>query len=392
MGLVYYMDGKEFPLKVGLAVYNFDPKKGGAERYAYDLALRLLQKGHKVYIFCSKGIETEGINLVPLTVVPYPRWLRTLFFALKHRVAIKGLSLDVMLGFGNTFVADVYQSHGGVHKVWMEREIVSYEDRKERRLKAFLLKNNINQKIQEWIGEYPIKKRSFFKIVAISDMVKRHMLDHYPISDGDITVVYNGVDIERFIPPKEIPKGPPVILFSAGNFRLKGLSPLLDAISILSKTKRSFKLHIMGRGNKKRYGRKIKEYRLGDIVYFLGEQKSPENIYRSSHILVHPTFYDACSLTTMEAMASGLPVVTTRWNGSSALIGEDEGFVIDEPQDIEGLASSIITLFDENLRVIMGKKGRKKIENFTMERNAFEIEKVLYEAKDEKGRKGVVSR
>jgi UDP-glucose:(heptosyl)LPS alpha-1,3-glucosyltransferase len=366
-------------MKIGLAIYNFDPKKGGAERYAYDLATRLVQRGHEVCVFCGQGMKTEGIKLIRLDAMPFPRWLRTLSFALKHRAYMRTSPPDVMLGFGNTFEADVYQSHGGVQRIWMEREIASYEDPKERRYKAFLLRNSINQRIQEWIAEYPVRAKRCSRIVAISDMLKKHMANHFNIRQDSIDVVYNGVDTKQFAPASPLPDGPLRILFSAGNFRLKGLLPLLLAVGEVSNKRRDFQLDIMGRGRRERYEQVIKTLNIGNCVNFLGEQAHPETVYRNAHILAHPTFYDACSLTTMEAMASGLPVITTRWNGASALVSEQEGYVIDEPFDIAGMVSAIKMLFNNDFRDKMAKNARIKLESYTMDRNAAAMEKILLE-------------
>ncbi len=363
-----------------MAIYNFNPRKGGAERYGYDLATRLVSRGHEVYVFCTNGVEIQGVKLVKVNATPYPRWLRTLTFALSHRSILKTFPVDVMLGFGNTLEADVYQSHGGVQRIWMEREIASYDRGSERAYKAFLLKNSINQRVQEWIAEYPIRRKSCSRIVAISDMVKNHMAAHYNLDPASIVVVYNGVDTERFHPAARKSGGPLRILFSAGNFRLKGLLPLLLSLGEVVKERKDFQLSVMGRGRRERYQRAIMDLKIGACVSFLGEQSSPENVYRESHILAHPTFYDACSLTTMESMASGLPTITTRWNGASALISEKEGYVIDEPSDIGQLAQAINSLFDEEFRNRMGAQARLKIESFTMNRNAGEMERVLTEA------------
>lgn len=372
-------------MKIGLAIYNFDPKKGGAERYAFDLSLILKKKGHEVYVVCSKGILLKGINIVKINTISFPRWLRTLSFALAHRRIIKSFGLDVILGFGNTLDLDVYQSHGGVHDIWLSREIESYDTLIEKKLKAFQLKTSIHQKIQKWISEYPIKNKRYCKIVAISDMVKVHMMEHFHIPSHKIEVVYNGVDTERFRPTEKKEDSKRIeILFSAGNFRLKGLSPLIEAAERLIKKRHNFFIKIMGRGKKERYINMIEKKGLMDNVVFIGETPNPEIVYRESHILAHPTFYDACSLTTMEAMASGLPVITTRWNGASGLITKNEGFVIDEPRNIDALCDALNELIDEGKRSLMGKNARTKIESYTMKKNAHEMERILIEARDEK--------
>ena len=371
-------------MKIGLAIYNFDPKKGGAERYAYDLATDLLNRGHQVYVFCSKAVNLRGVVIAKFDTVRFPRWLRSLFFALNHRRYRKMFSLDIMLGFGNTLDIDVYQSHGGVQRFWMEREIASYDDPREKRIKAALLRNSLNQRIQRWVEEYPIRRGGYSRIVAISDMVKGHMKEHYSLKDDKIDVVYNGVDTEKFKPGDQKNTQKMEILFSAGNFRLKGLLPLLTATGQLAKERSDFQLLIMGRGRKERYEETIGRLGIGNMVRFLGETSSPEMIYRQAHALVHPTFYDACSLTTMESMASGLPTVTTRWNGASALIGLDEGYVIEGPEDIEALTDAIRNLFNEEKRIVMGKKARLKLEEYTIVRNVDLMENIFQEVCDEK--------
>jgi UDP-glucose:(heptosyl)LPS alpha-1,3-glucosyltransferase len=366
-------------MKIGLAIYHFNPQKGGAERYAYDLSTMLSKRGHDVFVFCADGVEVSGVTLVRLNTTPFPRWLRSLSFALNHKKQVRHFDLDVVLGFGNTLELDVYQSHGGIQHVWMEREIASYDNPRERQLKAFLLKSSLNQRTQQWIAEYPIKKHRYRRIVAISDMIKRQMMDYYNISENNVDVVYNGVDIHRFRPSRNEPGGPLKILFSAGNFRLKGLSPLLTSLGALSKETRSFQLLVMGRGRKERYKALIEKLNIRDHVIFLGERANPETVYQEAHILAHPTFYDACSLTTMEAMASGLPTITTKWNGASALISADEGYVIDEPRNTVALCDAIRSLFDKDKRQRMGEAARLKMEKYTMERNMEQIEQILKE-------------
>lgn len=371
-------------MNIGIAIYNFDPKKGGAERYAYDLATDLLKRGHEVYVFCAKAVDLRGVVIAKFDTVRFPRWLRSLSFALNHRRYVKMFPVDVMLGFGNTLAIDVYQSHGGVQRFWMEREIASYDDPKERRIKAALLRNSLNQRIQRWVEEYPIRKRQYSRIVAISNMVKGHMKEHYGLEDDKIDIVYNGVDTEKFMPDEQMIGEKLTVLFSAGNFRLKGLLPLLLATGEIAKERKDFQVVVMGRGRKERYHDTIERLGIGSMVTFLGETSTPEMIYRDAGMLAHPTYYDACSLTTMEAMASGLPTITTRWNGASALIDVGEGYVIDEPENVQALTDAIRALFNKEVRLEMGKKARLKLEGFTIARNVDQMENIFREVCDGK--------
>ncbi len=376
-----YSDTK---MKIGLAIYNFDPKKGGAERYTYDLAGRLAARGHEVVVFCARGVDVPGITLIPLSTIAYPRWLRNLSFALAHRKAIHRVRPDVMLGYGNVLELDVYQSHGGVQDIWMQREIASCQAGTERKTKSLSLRYSLNQAVQRWIEGYSVKNGGFQRIVAISDMLRDHMSAYYGIAKNRFDIVYNGVDTQRFRPAQSTPSGPVTILFCAGNFRLKGLFPLIKAFGAVVRQGKDMQLVIMGRGKKEQYHGIIAEEGAGERISFIGEQSHPEDIYLGAHLLAHPTYYDACSLTTMEAMASGIPVITTRWNGASAFVSPDEGCVIDEPDNIPALAGAILKLADPVRRESMGKNARKKMESFTMDRNAKEMEAVLMKSYEQK--------
>ncbi len=371
-------------MKIGLAIYNFDPKKGGAERYTYDLAGRLAAKGHHVVVFCARGVDAPGITLIPLDTIAYPRWLRNISFALSHRSALRRVKPDVMLGYGNVLDLDVYQSHGGVQNIWMEREIASCQTGAERKTKSLFLRHSLNQAAQRWVEGYSVRRGRFQRIVAISDMVRDHMSAYYGIEKKAFDIVYNGVDIERFRPAEHTPSGPVTILFCAGNFRLKGLFPLIKAFGNVVRQGKDVQLTIMGRGNKEHYLGLMAEEGVEGRVSFVGEKSRPEDIYRAAHLLAHPTYYDACSLTTMEAMASGIPVITTRWNGASAFVSPDEGYVIDEPGNIAELGNAISALTDPVRRESMGKNARRKMESFTMNKNADEMEAVLAKSHEQK--------
>jgi UDP-glucose:(heptosyl)LPS alpha-1,3-glucosyltransferase len=87
------------------------------------------------------------------------------------------------------------------------------------------------------------------------------------------------------------------------------------------------RLLILGRNQKHPYLRLAKKIGILEETVFVGTTEEPEKHYSAVDLLVHPTFYDACSLTVLEALASGLPVITTASNGASWIITQgQEGF------------------------------------------------------------------
>ena len=112
---------------------------------------------------------------------------------------------------------------------------------------------------------------------------------------------------------------------------------------------------------------------------------NPLDAYAAADIYAQPTYYDPCSLTVLEALACGLPVITTRRNGASELLthGRD-GFILDRPGDLDGLAEAILALCEADLRRDVGAAARALAEGHSTERNYRGILAVYERAADGK--------
>jgi UDP-glucose:(heptosyl)LPS alpha-1,3-glucosyltransferase len=100
--------------------------------------------------------------------------------------------------------------------------------------------------------------------------------------------------------------------------------------------------------------------------------------YRGSDVLVHPTFYDPCARVALEALACGLPVVTTRRNGAAELMRDGrEGFVIEHPRNTAGLAERLKLLEDESLRALMRDAAAEVSKGLGLEDHFARLEALL---------------
>jgi UDP-glucose:(heptosyl)LPS alpha-1,3-glucosyltransferase len=117
---------------------------------------------------------------------------------------------------------------------------------------------------------------------------------------------------------------------------------------------------------------------VSDEVIFAGSTNEPEKYYGASDFLVHPTFYDACSLTVLEALASGLPVITTHCNGASGIMTQgQEGFVIDDPRDNQVLAEKISYFLNREKVERASIAARHLAESYSLERNWREMRNIF---------------
>lgn len=228
-------------------------------------------------------------------------------------------------------------------------------------------------------------------VIANSERGKEEIVRHYGVPRAKITVVYNGVDLSRF--PEErkeearrilrgrygLPEEAPVFLYVGSGFARKGVGALVRAAARLAGKGRSFHLIVVGKGNPEPYRKMAGEAR--DRVIFLGPVREPEGHFLGADAFVFPTVYEPFSSVCLEAMAAGIPVVTTRVNGASEILRDGEsGFVLADPLDDAVLADRMERLFPGEFRETMGAAARRQAESMSRERNVRETLAVLSEA------------
>ena len=226
---------------------------------------------------------------------------------------------------------------------------------------------------------------SFRTIVALSQRVKNDMVRFFDVEPSRIEVVYNGVDVERFTPPR----GPQlqarrenvrrawgwqdrvVFLLVAHNFQLKGLDCLLRAMGRLRRFETKIGLAVAGDDDARRYRAIAKRLGIHTDVRFLGDQKESASLFQAADVYVQPTFYDPCSLVVLEAMASGLPTITTAANGAGELLEQGRsGFILNDPKDDLMLSEFMAATLDEQFRRDAGTRARLAAETNTMDANS----------------------
>ena len=369
-------------IRFAIGLRDFSKKKGGAERYLVDLCTRMAGEGYEVHVYAEQwDVEDSRIFFHSVRTIPFPKSLRLLSFAIRATEEIENGNYDITFGVGNTLKADILQPHGGVHWAWFWRSLRAYQHPLLWMMKFLGRIFSLKQWVNGWVEDAPYKKAKLTKIIAISDMVKQDMMRWYQIPEERIAVVYNGVDIEHFHPRNRqyrweirrrhgIGADELVLLFVSNNFRMKGLAFLVKALAKIKKnTPLSFKLLILGRDHQGSYLRLAREMGIYEETIFAGSTNEPEKYYGASDLLVHPTFYDACSLTVLEALASGVPVITTRSNGASGIITQgQEGFVISDARDDQVLVEKISFFLDHEKVEKASIAARLLAESYSHER------------------------
>lgn len=356
-------------MNISIAVEKFDSTVGGAERYCWDLAHFLAGKGHGVVVICLKtsGIADPSIQILQVPALRFPQALRHLSFAILHFLKARGMRNSIHFCVGNTFFMDVYQPHGGIHRAWFLKETAMYGKPLRtciRIIRRLSLKDAVQRTMEFWT--FAVRKP---QIIAISRMVEEDINEFFHCHDSKIHLVPNGVDLEKYNPKNRIHRSEIrrrfgigadefIFLFVAQNPRLKGFDVLVDACLDLVHLK--FKVLIVGPPDT---GMKKKAEALGDKIIFAGRTNDLDKIYPACDCLVHPTYYDACSLVVLEALASGISVITTHSNGAAMFVNDENGRVIDSG-DVNALCRAMREAIELPKRTILTNRLKNQAQVF----------------------------
>lgn len=347
-------------MKVGLVLDRFDPAAGGLERWVFGFAQFLVERGHAPHVLAFDAVAEP-----PVPVHLLARAGSVLARARSAAAGVAALGADVVLDTGTGWSGDVFMPCTGSRQ-WSQRRLVGTEGRL-RRVRAAVSPRSLALDVSLGTLERQQMRRARH-VIAVSTLV-RDLLARQHRAVGAISVVPNGVDVGRFAPERlaglreaararlGVGQGSVLFLGSAHNMRLKGMDNAIRALDLLVFEEADVHLAIAGSAPDEGWLRLAAES--GERIRFLGPVDDMAEMFAAADALVHPTRWDACSLSTIEAGAAGLPVITTACNGAAELIVEEEtGFLLMDPEDVGGLAERMRRLLDPAVRARMGAAAR----------------------------------
>ena len=359
-------------MRLALNFQRVDPTRGGAETYVVDLCHRLIGAGHEVDLFAESWRDGVLPARVKCVAVPAPgrtKLQRIVNFGRNSEAALKPAQYDCTVGLINTWHHDVIIPQGGVHPGSLDANSKRFPAGWRRELyrlgKALPPKHWTYQAIER--RQYDPERGA--RVVAVSNMVKEHLVAYHHVPRARITVIPNAIDPDRLtvdqpgalrcrarnefgLSPKDV-----VGLFVGHNFRLKGLEPLLRALAARNDRRpdaRPIRLLVCGGGTIGPFRRLADRLGLGAGVVFAGFYPDIRACYWASDFFVQPTYYDPCSLVVLEALACGLPVITTSCNGAGELMTDGrEGYILTAPDALGELAGALDRMTDDPARLAM---------------------------------------
>ncbi len=324
---------------------------GGAEAYLLRLAAGLQKRGCRTTFYTTEDWPDDRWKFGDIIHLPGHGPLE---FARAFREARTPgqlvLSLDRVPG------CDVYRAGDGVHAAWLARR-GKFEAGWKRTLRAFNPKHFALTSLEREVF------RSIRLVIANSQMVADEIRHWHDFPADRIRVVPNGIGGSIPSIPRaearerlDIPAGTFCVLFVGTGWERKGLRFAIEAVERIDNAI----LLVAGRGPSKRHR--------SASARFLGPMSDLSALFSAADVFTLPTIYDPFSNACLEALAAGLPVVTTTANGFSEIITRGEHGDVVEPGDVAALTSAL-EMWRGRDSVSVAEACRKLAAQYSIERN-----------------------
>jgi UDP-glucose:(heptosyl)LPS alpha-1,3-glucosyltransferase len=351
---------------------------GGAEAYLKRLARGVIEAGHEVQLVATGDWPDSEW---PFGSITHLRSKSPIEFATELERKRAQFRCNVLFSLGRVWSCDVYRAGDGVHRAWLDRR------RKfELPLKRFV--RSLSSKHQDLLR----LEQSLFsggnteRVIAGSQMVKDQIVNLYRYPADKIDIVRNGVPLEKFrfgpelreksreelnLKPDQI-----ALLFAGSGWERKGLLFAVEAAALCKD--RKMRLLVAGRGNARLYKTRRLRFWREEPVQFLGEVADMLRVYAAADIFILPTIYDPFSNACLEALACGLPVITTRSNGFSEIIENGvHGSIVDHAGDLLALRDAIRLWSDPSRRAAARSTNSQLAAQFDISQNINETLAIL---------------
>jgi len=307
---------------------------GGAESYLKRLAAGVCALGHEATLVTTAEWPREEwpFGAIHQLKGESPMQFAEQFEALRSRVGC-----DVVMSLERVWSCDVYRAGDGVHRAWLNRR-AKLASPLRRVAHALNRKHLATLRLEQAL----FGRGSAQRVIANSTMVKSEIRALYGYPAAQIDVVPNGVPVELFKPTAErrtasraklgLAADDMAVLFVGSGWERKGLRFAIEAVEACANPRMN--LLVAGRGSEGGYR--------SAAARFLGVVSDLPSLYAAADIFLLPTIYDPFSNASLEALAAGVPVVTTRANGFSEILSDAvHGSIIEAPDDVASITAAL---------------------------------------------------
>jgi len=387
-------------VKIGLLSYRSNPFSGGQGIYVKHLSLALTKLGHQVDVISGPPYPDlhEDINLIKIpslnlfelednlrlrsfrpsflfNLADFREWLGVLSGSFPEPYAF-GKRVNIYLDKTSTDYDLIHDNQSLCYElIDIQKEIplvttIHHPITRDRRLAleaAATWKERLS--INRWHSFLRMQKKvapQLNRIVCPSNQSKADVIEELKVNEENVDVVLNGIDLDSFNKDERVEKKPyRIITTASADVPLKGLKFLIEAMTEIIEEIPEAHLMVLGRAKKEGdIAKQISRLNLEEKISFRSglSQSEVVSLYASSHICVIPSLYEGFGFGAGEAMACGLPLISTQSGGLKEVIGQDA--VIIEARSSKAIVKAVKDLFsNKEKQLALSRAGRKRMEN-----------------------------
>ena len=384
-------------MKIGILSYRSHPYSGGQGIYVKHLSKALSDRGHQVSVLSGPPYPEldESVELIKIHSLG--------LFETENRMSSFGINLlfspldlyewfTVMTGgfpepytFGKRVLKYIKQNKNDFD-ILLDNQSLSgsllriqeilplavtihhpiTKDHKLEMQNASNWKEKLSSK--RWHNFLPMQKRvapKLKKIICVSKPSKEDVIEEFHVDPNRIEVILNGIDINTFnlssFDKREENK---IITTASADIPLKGLKYLVKALPKILRSFPKTTLNVIGKPpSNSEVSKLIEELKLSDVITFRSgiSEKEIVDLYHSSELAVIPSLYEGFGFGAGEAMACGVPLISTHSGGLEEVVGDAALKIM--PSSAEEIEKAVIKLFNnpEDMRKL-STKGRQRME------------------------------
>jgi len=369
-------------MKLAIVRQTYNPN-GGAERFV-SRALNVLARDTEidVTLIARKWENAAGWNTLTIDPPFRNRQAREEGFASAAAAHFK--DFDLVQSHERIPGASIFRAGDGVHAAWLE-QYNRIQSPLTRWAQSFSRYHRYILSAEQQMFTHP----NLRKVICNSRMVRDDIARRFGLSDDKLTVIYNGVDTQHFHPDARqvsmrsrlgIPDNAPVLGYVGSGFARKGVATALKAIQ----PHQDVWLLIAGHDkHASKFSKLASTLGVSARVKFLGPVSDVREVYGSADALILPTLYDPFPNVCVEALACGLPLLTSHGCGAAEWIEEGSNGWVRDALDVPGYQQALAAWLEGRYRgVDYAAAARATAEPYTLESMANKLQDLYRELLD----------
>ncbi|PAS95988.1 MAG: hypothetical protein BSR46_16125 [Candidatus Dactylopiibacterium carminicum] len=378
------MPSSAAPLHLAIVRQAYNPF-GGAERFIERALNSLGPDAVRVTLLTRKwnSEPRPGMAVRLLRTPGLGRLLRDISFTRSVRTLIRSQVFDLVQSHERIPGCDIFRAGDGLHVSWLEQ-----------RARTLGTLGRLLQRLSPWHRYILRMEARMFAhphlraVICNSEMVRQDVARRYPRLASRLHLIHNGIDLAHFHPGLRaqyrdsireqlgVPESARVVVFVGSGFERKGVGQLLAAMAEPGLTQAE--LWVIGKDkHARRFQRRAQQLGVASRVRFLGPKKDVAPYLGAADAFALPTLYDPMPNAALEALASGLPVLSSIQSGAAELIQLGQNGERVDALDIHGIATALGRLLeaahDPSQQPALASAARQSVAAMSQESMAAEL-------------------